>query len=90
MNSLPTIEQVNNENLKEVIRKLDPQLYLIKIALEETNVDPYIIPHVIRALGNLSLGAGYGKIQIYMQARIITDIEATEKVKLDRDVLDKR
>lgn len=89
MNSLPTIEQVNNENLIEVVKKLDPQLYMIKIALEETGVDPMIIPQIIRTLGNLTIGAGYGKVQIYMQARIVTDIESTEKIKVDREAVEK-
>ena len=81
--SLPTIEQVNKENLITVIKQLDPQLYMIKIALDETGVDPVLIPHIIRVLGNLTLGAGYGKVQIYMQAKIVTDIEATEKIKIN-------
>lgn len=81
--SLPTIEQVNKENLITVIQKLDPQLYMIKIALDETGVDPVLIPHIIRVLGNLTLGAGYGKVQIYMQSKVVTDIEATEKIKLN-------
>ena len=88
MTSLPTIDQVNEQNLREVIRKLDPELYMIKIALDETGIDPMIIPHVIRTLGNLTLGAGYGKVQIYMQARVVTDIEATEKIKVDREAID--
>ena len=87
INSLPTIEQVNNENLLGVIQKLDPQLYMIKIALDETGIDPFIIPHIIRTLGNLTLGAGYGKIQIYMQAKVITIIEATEKIKVDKEAV---
>ena len=81
INSLPTIEQVNNENLLGVIQKLDPQLYMIKIALDETGIDPFIIPHIIRTLGNLTLGPGYGQIQIYMKAKIVTSIESTESIK---------
>lgn len=90
MKSLPTIDQVNAENLLKVVKTLDPELYMIKIALEETGIDPMIIPHVIRVLGNLTLGAGYGKVQIYMQARVITDIESTEKIKVDREAIDNK
>lgn len=91
MKSLPSIDQVNGEQLMEVIRKLNPELYMIHVALEETGVDPLVIPHVIRALGNLSLGPGYGKIQIFMQARLITDIEATEKIRINAEaVIDKQ
>ena len=48
--SLPTIDQVNEQNLELVIKTLDPQLYMIKIALDETGIDPMIIPHIIRTL----------------------------------------
>ena len=87
--STPTIDQVNQATLRELLQRLDPELYLIRIALDETGVDAMIIPHVIRALGNLTLGAGYGKVQIYMQARVVTDVEATEKVKVDREAVGK-
>lgn len=83
--SLPTIEQVNKENLLEVIKALDPQLYMIKIALDETGVNPVLIPHIIRVLGNLTLGAGYGQIQIYMKARVVTSIESTESIKFKEE-----
>ena len=83
MNSLPTIDQVNAENLLTVVRTLDPELYMIKIALEETNVNPLIIPKIIRTLGNLVLGTGYGKVQIFMQASIVTQIKPEESVEVN-------
>lgn len=83
MNSLPTIEKINLENYLEVVRKLDPELYLIKLALVESSVNPGIIPQIIRTIGNLSIGTGYGKIQIYMQARVITNIRPEENVTVN-------
>lgn len=81
-NSLPTIERVNLQNLAEVIRKLDPELYLIYIALKETGVDPMILPEIIRGIGNLQLGQGFGKITVYMKFKIVKDIEVTENIKV--------
>ncbi len=83
MNSLPSVDQVNQENLLEVVRKLDPELYLIRIALNETGVNAMIIPQIIRTIGNLALGTGYGRIQIYMQARIITNVKPEENVEIN-------
>ena len=85
--SLPTTEQVNLENYLEVVKKLDPELYMIKIALEETNVNPTIIPHIIRTIGNLAFGSGYGKIQIFMQAKLITQIKPEESVEVNAEAL---
>ena len=81
--SLPTIEQVNLNNYLDVVRKLDPELYLIRLALDESGVNPMIIPQIIRTIGNLSLGSGHGKIQIYMQARMITNIKPEENVMVN-------
>lgn len=82
-NSLPTVEQANLAKYWEVIRKLDPQLYLIKVALEETGVNPDIVVPIIRTIGNLAIGTGYGKIQIFMQARNITQVKPEESVEVN-------
>lgn len=61
-----------------VIRSLDSELFLIKVALEETQVNPMIIPKVIRALANLAYGSGHGRVQIFMQGGVITQIKPEE------------
>ena len=82
------ISKINEEQYFNNLKILDPEVYMIKVALEETEIDPMIITHVIRSLGNLTLGAGYGKVQIYMHAKIVTNIESTEKVKLDGEAVE--
>ena len=46
------IENNNQEQFLEMLAKMDPELYLIKIALLETKINPVIIPRIIRVLGN--------------------------------------
>jgi len=87
MNSLPTIDQINLLNYFEVVRKLDPELCLIKIALDETGVNPAIIPKIIRTIGNLTIGQGYGKVQIFMQAKFITQIKGEENVEVNEEAV---
>lgn len=82
-NSLPTVEQINLTNYLEMLRKFDPELYVIRIALNETGVNPAILPPIIRSVGNLSLGTGYGKIQIFMQETIITQIKGEESSQIN-------
>lgn len=77
------MEEQNKEKLLEVVKTLSPELYMIAIALEETDVNPLIIPKIIRTIGNLSLGTGYGKVQIFMQARLITQIKPEESVEVN-------
>ena len=51
-NSLPTTEQANIDKLYDVIRKLDPELYLIKVALQEYKLNPAIkISEITEKLG---------------------------------------
>ena len=85
MNSLPTQEQINRDSLLKVIKGLDPELYMIKIALEETGVNPIFVPKIIRAIGNLTFGTGHGRVQIYMQAKVIKNITGEENILVNQD-----
>lgn len=78
MDSLPTVEQANLEQYMSVIREFDPELYLIKIALHETGLNPLIVPRIIRALSNIAVGSGYGELQIKMVSRVVTQIKSGE------------
>lgn len=78
------MEQQNKDKLLEVVKTLSPELYMIAIALEETDVNPLVIPQIIRTIGNLTLGTGYGKVQIFMQARVITQIKPEESVEVNQ------
>lgn len=90
MKSLTTIEQTNYATFIEMLRVIDPELYLIKISLEETGINASFIPKVIRAIWSITAGSGYGKIQIYMQAKVITNIKPEENVVINEDaVIDK-
>lgn len=81
------IDQANRDKLLEVVRALDPELYMIKVALDETGLNPVIMPKIIRSLGNLTIGTGYGKIQVFMQARVITQIKGEESVEVNQDAV---
>ena len=89
MNSLPTIvehdfiEQANKEQLWDVVAKLDPELFLIKVALEETKVNALIIPRFIRALSNLAYGTGYGCVRTFISNNKVTQIKAEETDSLN-------
>lgn len=82
-----TIEEQNYQTYLEVIQKLDPELFLIKMALDETGINPMLIPQIIRVLGNLSLGTGWGKIQIFMENGLISQIKGEESVLIQQEVI---
>jgi hypothetical protein len=87
MNSLPTVEQVNLEKYWDVIRKLDPELYLIKVALQETSINPTIIPRFVRALANLAYGTGYGTVRTFVQNNVVTQIKAEETDNVVKSII---
>lgn len=88
--SLPTVEQANLDNFYDVVRKLDPELYLIKIALQETGVNPMILPRIVRSIFNLAEGTGYGKVQVFIQNKMITHVKGEESDEVnEKAVIDK-
>lgn len=76
--SLPTVEAVNLEQYWDIVRRLEPEFYLIRLALQETEINSLIVPKVVRALSNLAVGTGYGRVSIYMSAGKITQIKTEE------------
>ena len=87
MNSLPTTEQANLDQYYDVIRQLDPELFLIKVALQETGVNPMVMPRIIRSIFNLASGTGYGKVQVFVQAKTITAIKGEESDEVNEKAL---
>lgn len=96
MKSLPTIVQppTNEERFYEMLRITDPCLYFVKMVLDETQVNPLVLPKIIRALFNLAIGTGYGKVQIFMENGVITAIKPEESslvnlkaIKIEEEVI---
>lgn len=81
MKPLPSPDQLqkeNNDQYLQVLLTLDPDLYKIKLYLEEYKVNPMIICRIIRALGNVNVGTGYGVISILIKSRTVTQIKGGE------------
>ena len=73
----------NLEKYMTLLKAFDPDLYDIKMALVQTKVNPSILPVIVRAIANLAYGTGYGKVQIFMQDGVITNINPEEKLRMD-------
>jgi hypothetical protein len=87
MESLPTCEQKNLSKYYDIVRRLDPELYLIKIALMETGINPLIIPKIIRSMSYLSMGSGYGRVVVYMQKMVVTQIKQEENQEINEKAM---
>lgn len=87
MKSLSTVERANLEQYIEIVKALDPELYVIKMALIESGVPPMAIIKIIRSLGNIALGTGYGKVSTIVQGKMITKVMGEESVKINEEII---
>lgn len=77
----------NTEKFMETIKTLDPELYVVKMALIESGVPPMAIVKLIRSLGNIALGTGFGKVSVFIQDRKITQIKGEESVQVNELII---
>ncbi len=85
MNGNTTVQQNNQEQYWSVIQQLDPELYLIRIAIQETGINPMILPKIIRAISNLNIGTGYGRVQVFMTNHKVTQVKNEESDTLNEN-----
>ena len=86
-NSLPTVEQININAYWETVRRLEPEFYLIRLAIQETEINSLVIPKVIRALSNLAVGTGFGRVSIFMSNGKITQIKTEESDQFNESAI---
>jgi len=71
----------------EMVKTLDPELYEIKIALLETQVNHEILLHLIRSLALIKSGTGYGEIAVQIRKGNVGLVKATENIALDLPIV---
>ena len=77
-------EQTNEEKWLTMLQAADPELYQLKVSLAIAHLNPLILIPIIITLGNLMLGSGHGKLEIFMQAKIIKNVVAQERVEINQ------
>ena len=87
MISLPTTEQANINKYWSIVRKLEPEFYMVRIALKETGLNPLLLTPIVRAIANLAEGTGSGKIQIFMEKKKVTVIKGEETVYIQEEAV---
>ena len=87
MISLPTTEQANINKYWSIVRKLEPEFYMVRIALKETGINPLLLNPIVRAISNLAQGTGSGKIQIFMEKKKVTVIKGEETVYIQEEAV---
>ncbi len=92
LKSLPTVredykaEKDNNENqVSSLFDQLYPNLniphndiYMLLTYLDQTNVNPLVLPRIIRGIQNILIGTGQGEVLIHVRGETLT-VEARER-----------
>lgn len=86
-NSLPTTDQANIDKYWGIVRQLEPEFYLLRIVLQETGVNPLLIPKIVRSIHNLAIGTGYGRVQVFMAKGKVTQIKGEESDQVEEEAL---
>ena len=80
-----TFEQIqeNNSNAFYVMMaKINPELYIIARTLQDTQVNPAIIPSIIRAVSNIAYGTRFGEVKIHIRDGVVTHVKPEESDEL--------
>jgi hypothetical protein len=77
----------NDEKMEQLLKQLFPDIvvpyeyiYQTLQFLEETQVNAQILPTVIRAIHNISIGSGKGRVIIHVQGQLVS-VSLTEDNK---------
>ena len=87
MKTLSPAERNNMEKYLDTLAGIDPSLLKLWEALQGLGVRPEILIPIARSLSLLSMGTGFGKIQIQMTNRRITLIRGEENIEINEEVL---
>lgn len=70
--------KVNNAQMEALLKQLFPdlevpyrELYNILSFLEETQVNPQVLPKVIRGVHNIEIGTGKGQVVVHVQQETV-------------------
>lgn len=76
----------NNEKFLEVLKEADKELFLIKDALNNTNVNPRTLLTIIYALENIGLNR-FGTLSCDVYDSILVSVKSTRNHKVKERVL---
>lgn len=68
----------SEEHFMEILATLAPELYLIQQSLLTTNLNPMIIPRIIRSIANIGYGTKFGDIVIKVENGRVKYINGVE------------
>lgn len=81
VSGVPDADVENQKKFLEILKVADPALYSIKLAMLEAKLKPDIVFNIIRGIGNVNIGTGFGQVVINIHGGFVQRI-VTEERKL--------
>ena len=67
----PKMEALLKEMFPDILVPYE-EVYKILAFLEETQVNPQIIPTIIRGIHNISIGTGVGQVVVHVKEKLVS------------------
>lgn len=80
----------NDENTKkfmEYLQQIDPNLFVLKKVLDETGVSYFTVFQQIRAMYNIAIGSGWGKVTTVIADGVVKYVSGDETRKIEEPVI---
>ena len=76
----------NDDKFYKMLKEVDPELYLIRVALDESGINPMMIPYLLRPIQSVLIGSGYGVIEIHMYDKNLRKIVVKETSHVEKQI----
>lgn len=79
--NVPDNDRANQDQFLELLKTVDPELAVIKELILLTKLDSSVVLQIIKGIGNINSGTGYGKVTIDIHGHTIQGISTEEKTR---------
>lgn len=81
------IAQQNKEQFMEMLKLVLPEFHIIASQMDKSKTNPVILFHVIKHLGEIADGTGYGQVHIMVEEGIARFVKGEHSTKLNEPVI---
>lgn len=81
------VAQNNKEQFMEMLKLANPEFYIVASQMDKSKTNPVILFHVIKHLGEIADGTGYGQVHIMIEEGIARFVKGEHSTKLNEPVI---
>lgn len=81
------VARQNKEQFMEMLRLAAPEFHIVAVQMDKSKTNPVILFHVIKHLGEIANGTGYGQVHIMIEDGIARFVKGEHSTKLNEPVI---